>query len=50
MYAEDESDSLVFQQGEDGLELVETPFAQDNASKVRQVEVDGLLLDKEPRE
>lgn len=34
VYAEDESDCLVFHQGEDGLELVETPFAVANTSKV----------------
>lgn len=36
MYAEHEADMLLFQQVDDGLELVETPFAKDNMEKVPQ--------------
>lgn len=35
MYAEHESDCLLFQQAEHGLELVETPLALQHMDKVR---------------
>lgn len=34
MYAEHESDCLLFQQAEHGLELVETPLALQHMDKV----------------